>query len=83
MLRMTSDATTEVVQVRGADLRVERLAQGMTIRQLAEKSGVNRFLISRIERGISTGTGAPKALPAIAEALGVDHRKYLVVKRAA
>jgi transcriptional regulator with XRE-family HTH domain len=48
----------ELDQRLGARIRALRLAGGLTLDQLAERSGVSRAMISRVERGESSPTAA-------------------------
>lgn len=41
---------------RGTKFRLERIRQGLTLRQLAEKSGLSATHLSKIERGVSSPT---------------------------
>lgn len=51
-------------------VRVHRVAQGMSQEALAERAGVGRNTVSRLERRIHAPT--PRTLEALAAALGVD-----------
>ena len=42
----------------GRRLKATRLMRGLTLEQLAERSGVSRAMISRVERGESSPTAA-------------------------
>lgn len=48
----------ELDQRLGARIKALRLASGLTLDQLAERSGVSRAMISRVERGESSPTAA-------------------------
>lgn len=59
-------------------LKFQRVALGMTQKQLAEASGVNIRQIQRAENGESeAGNLTAKNLLAIADALGVDPHSLL------
>lgn len=59
----TPDITGEV----GEALRIMRIAQGLTLRQLAEMSSTNHAYLSQVERGLKTPTDRWKR--AVMEAL--------------
>lgn len=58
------------MQIDGDALHACRYRRGLTISGLAALSGVDRTVITRIERGQRRGT--PAQHKALAEALGVD-----------
>lgn len=58
------------MQIDGEALHAERYRRGLTITGLASLSGVDRTVITRIERGQRRGT--PAQHKALAEALNVD-----------
>lgn len=55
-------------------LNRERLAQGLTQMDLAQRSGITQASVSRI---FLTQRATPKSAKAIADALGVDLREYI------
>jgi len=59
----------------GERLRYWRLARGMTLRDLAKRSGVNHSAISLMERG--KRRPHPGTVLRIAEALGVEPHELL------
>ncbi|RWX76684.1 helix-turn-helix domain-containing protein [Neorhizobium lilium] len=54
----------------GARLKTLRMSQGLTLEELAERSGVSRAMISRIERAEASPTAA--LLARLSEALGLS-----------
>lgn len=64
---MTNNPPTQ-----GSALRVMREAQGLTLRQLAEKSGVNHAYLSQVERGDKIPN--PRWLRAVLDALADNLR---------
>lgn len=66
-LHMTNTAATT-----GSALRVMREAQGLTLRQLAEKAGVNHAYLSQVERGDKTPN--PRWLRSVLDALADNLR---------
>lgn len=56
----------------GLALRVMREAQGLTLRQLAEKAGVNFAYLSQVERGERTPN--PRWLRSVLDALADNLR---------
>lgn len=59
----------------GSKLKRWRLARTMTVRELAQKSGVNHSAISEIERG--KRTPHPSTIRKLAEALDVEPLELL------
>lgn len=59
----------------GAKLKRWRLARTLTVRELAEKSGVNHSAISEIER--DKRKPHPSTIRKLAEALGVEPKELL------
>lgn len=60
------------------NLEWQRRTVGMSIKELAEKSGVSQQQIINAERGVSvTGNMTARNLLAIADAMGVDMRTLL------
>jgi transcriptional regulator with XRE-family HTH domain len=57
-------------------LRYERHAAGLTQEQLAEKSGVGRDTIQKLETG--QRPARPATIKKLSEALGVDAHKLMV-----
>ncbi len=53
---MPEDQRKKVVEHAVAILREERLSQGLSMIQLAEKSGLSQSIISLIERGLRSPT---------------------------
>ncbi|MFT4040694.1 MAG: helix-turn-helix transcriptional regulator [Thermomicrobiales bacterium] len=64
----------------GAQLRRWRLARTMSVRGLAEKSGVNHSAISEIERG--RRSPHPSTIGKLADALGIDPKELVKVEQA-
>lgn len=63
---------TNTPATQGSALRVMREAQGLTLRQLAEKSGVNHAYLSQVERGDKIPN--PRWLRAVLDALADNLR---------
>ena len=59
-------------------LKLWRMRRKMSIQDLADKSGVNRATISRIERGVNRPYG--QTLGKLAEALDVDPAELIDVE---
>jgi transcriptional regulator with XRE-family HTH domain len=66
---------TDIIGVKGADIRAARYAKGLKIYELAEKVGINPSHLSAIERG--TKHGSPAVLVRIAEALGKNPERFI------
>ncbi len=58
---------TNTPAIQGQALRVMRVAQGLTLRELAEKAGVNHAYLSQVERGDKTPN--PRWLRSVTDAL--------------
>lgn len=65
------------VKVDHAKLGRERIIQGMTLNQLAKKSGINRQTLANIESGIANPR--PETAQAIAEALSADFEQLFQI----
>lgn len=68
--------TAQRVATTSLTLRALRLAREMSLRQLEGETGINRGVLSRIERGLVLP--APAQLAALAEALGVEHASWRI-----
>lgn len=66
---------TDIIGVKGADIRAARYAKGLKVYELAAIVRVNPSHLSAIERG--TKTGSPALLVRIAEALGTDPSNFI------
>ena len=55
---MEFDHDTEIDRMLGQRLKAARQRHGLTLDALAERSGVSRAMISRVERGESSPTAA-------------------------
>ena len=64
-----SDATEQTMMLVGARIRAMRLRQQLTLRDVAERTGVSVSMLSMLERGVSTASVG--TLVAVASALGV------------
>lgn len=69
MARPTSIRTRHAAETLGDHLRTWRKLQGLTAQQVAERAGVSRHTVGRLERGETT-VGLDVALN-VARALGV------------
>ena len=58
-------------------LRLDREATGLTVRQLADQSGISFSYITKIETGRSGSGISPEIVTAFAKALGRDELEYL------
>ena len=64
-----SDAAEQTMLLVGARIRAMRLRQQLTLRDVAERTGVSVSMLSMLERGVSTASVG--TLVAVASALGV------------
>ena len=64
-----SDAAEQTMMLVGARIRAMRLRQQLTLRDVAERTGVSVSMLSMLERGVSTASVG--TLVAVASALGV------------
>lgn len=64
-----SDAAEQTMLVVGARIRAMRLHQKLTLRDVAERTGVSVSMLSMLERGVSTASVG--TLVAVSSALGV------------
>jgi transcriptional regulator with XRE-family HTH domain len=69
--------TIEAVRIDGERLRELRRSRFLTRDELAEKSGVARDHIGRLERGEIEGESRMRTIRSLAEALGVDPRELV------
>jgi transcriptional regulator with XRE-family HTH domain len=69
--------TMDWVRIDGAKLRRMRLERFLDIGEVAERSGIHRDHISRLERGEWTGGSRPSTVRRLAAALEVDPRDLL------
>jgi len=67
----------DLVKVNGDKLRVLRLERFLSREELAQKSGINRDHIGRLERADWEGESRPPTVRKLAEALGVDPHELL------
>ncbi len=70
--------TMDVVQIDGAKLRRARLERFLDIGEVAQRSGIHRDHISRLERYEWTGGSRPSTVRKLAEAIGVEPGELLV-----
>ncbi|GAA2644506.1 hypothetical protein GCM10010399_93040 [Dactylosporangium fulvum] len=66
---------TDIIGVKGADIRAARYAKGLKLYELAEAVGVSAPYLSSIERG--TKLGSPAVLVRIAAALGKNPEQFI------
>lgn len=69
--------TIDGVRIDGQKLEAERLARFWSREELAQKSGIHRDHIGRIERGGFSGRSRPPTIRKLAQALGIDPRDLL------
>jgi transcriptional regulator with XRE-family HTH domain len=74
-LRMTEDAHRAQLVVLGASIRAQRTACGLSLRELAEQTGVSNAYLSQLERGLHEPSLT--VLSAVARALGVSLESLL------
>lgn len=73
---MSAAPEADQMESLAAELRARRLAQGMTLEQLAARSGVSRSMISKIER--SDAVPSTVVLSRLAEALGATFAQLML-----
>ncbi len=66
---------TDIIGVKGADIRAARYAKGLKLYELAKLVGVSSPYLSAIERGAKLGS--PAVLVRIAEALGKRPEQFI------
>jgi transcriptional regulator with XRE-family HTH domain len=71
------DATMSSMKIDGSKLRQLRTARFWSREELAQKSGVHRESIGRLERGAWKGKSHLPTIRKLAEALGVDPRELV------
>lgn len=73
-------AQVEIVDANGDELQRQRVLQGYSLRDLAEKSGVTQDNIWKIEHGV-TKRPHGRTLRRLAEALGIEVAQLLKGER--
>jgi transcriptional regulator with XRE-family HTH domain len=72
---VVTEDRVELARLLGAEIRCRRLLAGLTQEQLAEKSGVSRTYLARLETGRQDPTLS--TLEKLAKALGVKASRLL------